>query len=554
MTDATAVTGAEILVDALEALGVEYVFGVPGGAALPILDVLARRGPRYILCRDETGAVFMAQAMGRITGMPGVVLTTSGPGLINAVCGTATATEDRDPVVIITGHVPRRMQFRQSHMNLDSVALYAPITKWSVEAQDPATLPEILANAFRIAMLPRSGAVHVSIPVDVATATLPGLLPTPWVPPPLLGPASPPQLQDAAAVLSRATAPALLLGVRAGQAAIAPAVRRFLDRHPWPTAMTFESAGTLSRTHLPCFIGRVGYVRNQPADEVLQKADVVLAVGYDSIEYDPAAWRGDGSVHLVHLDEIPAGVERSYRPDVELTGAIGESLDALADFIGPTPLASRPEVKAARDWLAAEEALGAEVSGSPVHPLRFIHDLRQTLADDITVTCDVGAHEIWMARHFFCFEPRHLLFSMGHQTMGVALPWAIGAALARPGRKVVSVSGDGSFMMTCMELETAVRLKLPIVHCIWRDDGYNLIHCLQERDFGRSFGCSFGPIDYVGLARSMGAMGLRIEQADAIVPTLKQALAAEGPVVIEVPIDYRDNGELVHSVEAAALH
>lgn len=554
MTDATALTGAEILVNALEALGVEYVFGVPGGAALPILDVLARRGPRYILCRDETGAVFMAQAMGRITGMPGVVLTTSGPGLINAVCGTATATEDRDPVVIITGHVPRRMQFRQSHMNLDSVALYAPITKWSVEAQDPATLPEILANAFRIAMLPRSGAVHVSIPVDVASANLPGSLPTPWVPPPVLGPASSAVLQEAAALLSRAKAPALLLGVRAGQAAVAPAVRRFLDRHPWPTAMTFESAGTLSRQHLPCFIGRVGYVRNQPADEVLQKADVVLAVGYDSIEYDPSAWRGDGSVRLVHLDEIPAGVERSYRPDVELTGGIAESLDALADLIGPAPLAVRPEVTAARDWLTAEEALGAELSGSPVHPLRFIHDLRQTLADDITVTCDVGAHEIWMARHFFCFEPRHLLFSMGHQTMGVALPWAIGAALARPGRKVVSVSGDGSFMMTCMELETAVRLKLPIVHCIWRDDGYNLIHTLQERDFGRSFGCSFGPIDYVGLARSMGAMGLRIDDAASIIPTLKQALACEGPVVIEVPIDYCDNGELVHSVEAAALH
>lgn len=551
----TMTTGAEILVDALQALGVEYVFGVPGGAVLPILDVLARRGPRYIVCRDETGAAFMAQAMGRITGRPGVVLTTSGPGLINAVCGVATATEDRDPIVVITGHVPKRMQFRQSHMNLDSVALYAPITKWSIQVQDPATIPDILANAFRIAMTPRSGAVHVSIPVDVATSTLSGPLPTPAAAEPKLGPAPSAALDQAADLLRNAAAPAVLLGVRAGRPEAAAAVRRFLAKYPWPAAMTFESAGTLSRDDLDCFIGRVGYVRNQPGDEVLRKADVVLAVGYDSIEYDPSAWWADGGAKLIHLDELPAAVERAYRPDVELWGDLAATLDELADRLPSDPaVADRPEARAAREWIAAELARGAGLGGSRIHPLRFIHDLRQALPDEVTVTCDVGAHELWMARHFLCFEPRHLLFSMGHQTMGVALPWAIGAALARPGRKAVSVSGDGSFMMTCMELETAVRLKLPIIHCIWRDGGYNLIHALQERDYGRSFGCAFGPIDFVKLAEAMGAMGLRIDGADAIAPILEKALAAEGPVVIEVPIDYSDNDSLVASVEAAALH
>ena len=201
-----------------------------------------------------------------------------------------------------------------------------------------------------------------------------------------------------------------------------------------------------------------------------------------------------------------------------------------------------------------EQASGAKLSGSPIHPLRFIHDLRATLADDVTVTCDVGAHEIWMARYFFCYEPRHLLFSMGHQTMGVALPWAIGAALARPGSKVISVSGDGSFAMTCMELETAVRLRLPTVHIIWCDGGYNLIHSLQTRDFGRSFGAEFGPTDFVKLAEAFGAKGYRIDHAEDILPALRRALEADGPVVLEVPIDYRDNAELVASVEASALH
>ena len=298
----------------------------------------------------------------------------------------------------------------------------------------------------------------------------------------------------------------------------------------------------------------VGYVLNQPADEVLRAADAILAIGYDSIEYDPCAWLSDSTTAVIHLDEIPAVVDRSYQPAVELMGDIAATLDALAAQLQPRTLADRPEAKAARDWLAEEQARGAKLSGQLIHPLRFIHELRQAVGDDVTVTCDVGAHEIWMARHFLCFEPRHLLFSMGHQTMGVALPWAIGAALARPGQKVVSVSGDGSFMMTCMELETAVRLNLPIIHCVWKDGGYNLIHSLQLRDYHHSFGAEFGPIDFVSLAGSMGALGLRAGHADELAPVLQQALAANGPVLIEVPIDYSDNADLVASVGASALH
>jgi acetolactate synthase-1/2/3 large subunit len=546
-------TGAELLVQSLESLGVEYIFGVPGGAVLPILAVLAERGPRFIVCRDETGAAFMAQAWGRITGRAGVVLTTSGPGLINAVCGVATATEDRDPLVILTGNVPRGMQFKPSHMNLDSVSLYAPITKWSVEVEEPNTLPEILANAFRRAAEPRAGAVHVSVPFDMLTAKV-GATPLHALAPVRLGPAPPDLLMRAAELLKRAERPVLLLGVGGGTADSAAAVRRFLQRHPLPAAMTFEAAGTLSRELLDRFVGRVGYVRNQPGDEVLRNADVVLAVGYDPIEYDPAAWLPESGTHLIHLDAIPATVDRVYRPAVELIGDIQANLDALAPLTWLGSAAPRPEVEWAQRSLRDEQARGANHSGSPIHPLRFIHDLRSVLNDDVTVTCDVGAHEIWMARYFFCYEPRHLLFSMGHQTMGVALPWAIGAALARPGRKVVSVSGDGSFAMTCMELETAVRLRLPTVHVIWCDGGYNLIHALQMRDFGRSFGAEFGTTDFVKLAEAFGATGYRIDEAEAIIPVLRLALEADGPVVIEVPIDYRDNAELVASVQASALH
>jgi acetolactate synthase-1/2/3 large subunit len=547
------VSGAELLVQSLEAQGVRYVFGVPGGAILPLIDVLADRGPTFIVCRDETGAAFMAQAWGRITGQPGVVLTTSGPGLINAVCGVATATEDRDPLVIVTGQIPRAMRFKQSHMNLDSVGLFAPITKWSVEIEAPETIPEIVVNAFRTAVASRAGAVHLSLPSDTARAST-AAAPIAALALPGGGPAPLDSLRRASEILKAARVPVILLGMRAGGEEVAPAVRAFLRRHPLPVVMTFEAAGTLSRDLVHCFVGRVGYVRNQPGDRVLQAADAVLAIGYDTVEYDPTEWLSRPGACVIHLDDVPAVVDRAYRPAVELIGGIAANLTALADAMGEMALEDSDVVIEARRQLLDEQARGAQLSGAPVHPLRFIHDLRKTLSDEVTVTCDVGAHEIWMARYFFCYEPRHLLFSMGHQTMGVALPWAIAAALARPGRKALSISGDGSFLMTCMELETAVRLKLPTIHVVWVDGAYNLIESLQNRDYGRTFGARFGPVDFVKLAESFGATAYRIDAPEAITTTLQQALSAVGPVVIEVPIDYSDNASLVEGVEASAQH
>jgi acetolactate synthase I/II/III large subunit len=344
--------------------------------------------------------------------------------------------------------------------------------------------------------MPRAGAVHISLPSDIATAHA-GARPIAVLPAITLGRAPSERLAAAATLLSEALAPVVLLGVRASESEAAAAVRRLLHVHPLPVVMTFEAAGTLSRDLVRHFVGRVGYVHNQPGDEVLRRADVVLTVGYDPIEYDPTAWLVGSGTRVIHLDALPATIDRAYRPELELIGDIGSSLDELSALIRGITAFERPEVAAARRALLAEQSRGETLSGSPVHPLRFIHDLRAALDDDVTVTCDVGAHEIWMARYFFCYEPRHLLFSIGHQTMGVALPWAIGAALARPGKPVVSVSGDGSFLMTCMELETAVRLRLPTVHVVWRDDAYNLIRSLQTRDCGRSFGAEFGPTDFV---------------------------------------------------------
>jgi acetolactate synthase-1/2/3 large subunit len=543
--------GAQLLVRCLEAQGVPFVFGIPGGAISPILEALGDGGPRFITVRHETAGAFMAQAYGRCTGRPGVVLTTSGPGLINAVCGVATAQADRDPIVAITGQVPRGMRFKSYHQYLDTVGLFAPITKWSVGVEEPSTIPEVLANAFRVAARPRQGAVHVSVPSDVSRAAAAGEPLTPADP----GPGGLPpdaEIGRAADLLRSARRPALLLGVGAGEAAATAAIRRLIRGAALPVACTFEGNGVVPRDLLDRFAGRVGYAHNQPADRLLREADVVACVGYDLIEYDPTEWLGPATA-VIHVDEIPATIDRAYRPAVELVGDLGRTIDALAERLGPVAADEADLIREARRQIEDEQSRGAGLGGSPVHPLRILHDLWQVVGDDVTVACDVGAHQIWTARYFFRFAPRRLFFSMGHQTMGVGLPWAIGAALARPGESAVSISGDGSFLMTCMELETAVRLKLPTVHLVWRDGSYNLVGLLALREYGREVGTHFGPTDFVKLAESFGAAGFRVGDSDEFRPTLERALALRSPAVIEIPVDYRENLPLVQPMRLRAV-
>jgi acetolactate synthase-1/2/3 large subunit len=544
-------SGAQLLVRCLEAQRVPFVFGIPGGAVSPILEALGDGGPRFITVRHETAGAFMAQAYGRCTGQPGVVLTTSGPGLINAVCGVATAQADRDPVVAITGQVPRGVRFKSYHQYLDTVGLFAPITKWSVGIEEPETIPEILANAFRIAARPRPGAVHVSVPSDVSRAAAPGEpLTVPDPPPGGLPPDA--DLDRAAELLRSARRPVLLLGVGAGEARATAAIRRLLRKAELPVACTFEGNGVVPRDLLDRFVGRVGYAHNQPGDRLLQEADVVACIGYDLIEYDPTEWLGPAT-NVLHVDETPATIDRAYHPSLELIGDLGRTIDALSERLGPVAALDTELIREAKRQLAEEQSRGAALGGSPVHPLRILHDLGQVIDDHVTVACDVGAHQIWTARYFFRFVPRRLLFSMGHQTMGVGLPWAIGAALARPGESAVSISGDGSFLMTCMELETAVRLNLPTVHLVWRDGSYNLVGLLALREYGREVGTRFGPTDFVALARSFGAAGYRVNDADEFRPTLERALALKAPAVIEIPVDYRDNLPLVQPMRLRAV-
>jgi acetolactate synthase-1/2/3 large subunit len=543
-------TGADLVVDTLIEQGVDYIFGIPGAKIDSVFNVLQDRGPELIVARHEQNAAFMAQAIGRLTDKPGVVLVTSGPGASNLATGLVTANSEGDPVVAIAGAVTRADRLKRTHQSMDNQALFTPITNFSAEVQDADNIPEVLSNAFRTAET-TSGAAFVSIPQDVGLSES-NVTSFKAVPTPKLGIAPEEWINETANLIEKAQLPVLLLGMRSSQPHVVKAIRALLKRVSIPVVQTFQAAGTLSRELESNFYGRVGLFRNQPGDALLAEADLVLAVGYDPIGYDPKFWNQPSHERtLIHLDQMRAEIDHFYRPDRELVGDVAATIDALADRLNPLslPTGSTEFLRGLQQRLE-ERDIPPIVKDSPLtHPLYFMKTLREQIADDVTVTVDVGSHYIWMARHFRSYEPRHLLFSNGMQTLGVALPWAIAATLVRPGKKAVSISGDGGFLFSAMELETAVRLNAPLVHFVWRDSGFDMVAFQQEMKYKRKSGTSFGEVDLVKYAESFGAKGLRVNHPSELIAVMEEAWQTEGPVIVDVPIDYSDNitlGKEVH--------
>ncbi|MDD9147456.1 acetolactate synthase AlsS [Sporolactobacillus sp. CQH2019] len=536
-------TGSELVVDCLIKQGVKYIFGIPGAKIDTIYDVLKDRGPELIVCRHEQNAAFMAAAVGRITCKPGVCLVTSGPGASNLATGIATANVENDPVVALVGAVPRADRLKRTHQSMDNAALFQPITKFSAEVVDPKNVPEVVTNAFRAAESTPAGASVVSFPQDVMSArtTVAALGP---LESPKLGTAAEESIDAAVEALKNAKMPVILAGMRANRFSVVSAVRSLLRKISFPVVETFQAAGLIPRDMEEHFFGRIGLFRNQPGDLVLEKADVVLTIGYDAVEYDPKFWNNSGKRKIIHLDEVRADIDHFYQPSIELVGDIPGTVNRIKEKMTHLHIteANMNVLDEMRTRLNARDEPPKRADSRLVHPLSLIHTLRQLISDDTTVTCDVGSHYIWMARHFRSYEPKTLLFSNGMQTLGVALPWAMAASLIHGRAKTVSLSGDGGFLFSAMELETAVRLKLPIVHIVWRDGTYDMVAFQQQIKYHRTSGVDFGNIDIVKYAESFGAKGLRVNAPEELETVLREGLAVQdGPVVIDVPVDYRDN-------------
>lgn len=536
--------GSEIIVSSLENHNVPFIFGIPGAKIDGVFDTLEDHGPQLILARHEQNAAFMAQAIGRLTGEPGVVIATSGPGASNLATGLVTATAEGDPVLALAGQVKRSDLSKLTHQSMDNAALFAPITKYSSEIQDPETLSENIANAFRIAKTAKKGASFLSIPQDVTDGEVQGEAIKP-LSAPILGAASEEDIADLTKRIRDAKLPTLLVGMRASGKKETAAIRKLVEKTGLPVVETFQGAGIISRELENHFFGRVGLFRNQPGDMLLKRSDLVLAIGYDPIEYEARNWNAEKDARIVVIDEVPMEIDQYMQPEAELIGSIAKTIEKLSDSIDSYQLSTDADhyLSTLQDKLTNGRHKSETAEGR-VHPLEVIDTLQQNVTDEMTVTVDVGSHYIWMARHFRSYEPRHLLFSNGMQTLGVALPWAISSALVRPNTQIFSVSGDGGFLFSAQELETAVRLKQKTIHLIWNDGSYNMVEFQEEMKYDRSSGVHFGPVDFVKYAEAFGAKGLRATSKAELETAIQEGLATEGPVIIDIPIDYSDNKEL----------
>ncbi len=528
---------AELLVQCLENEGVEYVFGLPGEENLHILQALKHSSIKFITTRHEQGAAFMADVYGRLTGKAGVCLSTLGPGATNLMTGVADANLDGAPLVAITGQVGTDQMHIESHQYLDLVAMFAPVTKWNTQIVRPSNTPEIIRKAFKIAQSEKPGAVHIDLPENIAAMPVTGRILnkdtrertySSWR-----------SINSVAAAISKAKNPLILAGNGAIRAGASDALTNFATNLNIPVANTFMGKGAIPYTH-PLALWTVGLQQRDIISCAFEQTDLVIAVGYDLIEYSPKKWNPQGKIPIIHIGETAAEIDSSYIPLVEVVGDIS---DSLSEIIKRADRNSQPksEIAKLRSQIRKDYERYTNDDSFPIKPQKLIYDLRQVMGPEDIVISDVGAHKMWMARHYHCDSPNTCIISNGFAAMGIAIPGALAAKLVHPDKKVVAVTGDGGFMMNCQELETALRVGNPFVTLIFNDDGYGLIEWKQINQFGESAFVKFGNPDFVKFAESMGLKGYRVTSAADLIPILKTAMADDVPSVIDCPVDYGEN-------------
>jgi acetolactate synthase-1/2/3 large subunit len=531
---------AELLVRCLEHEGVRYVFGVPGEETLDVMDALLDSSIRFVTTRHEQGAAFMADVQGRLTGRAGVCLATLGPGATNLLTGVADAYLDRAPLVAVTGQVSLDRMHKESHQYIDVRSMFRSVTKWNAEIFTPHIIPEAVRKAFKVAETDKPGPTHLELPEDVASqesaevgAFGPLLVQHPVLPEPV-----PVQIARAVEMVGKARRPILLAGNGVVRGSAEEAVRKFARQLNIPVLHTFMAKGVLPDSD-PFSLYTIGLQMQDYAAHLLAESDLVIAAGYDPVEYAPCFWNPDRNKPIVHVDVAPAEVDAHYVVGVGVMGNIALSIEAIGKSLQPCQA----------EWAGhcrrtIQSGFDEDYAASrtwPMRPQHIMQEMRAALDPNGLVVCDVGAHKLWMARMFPCERPNSCIISNGFASMGIALPGAIVAKLLYPERQVVAVTGDAGFLMNSQELETAVRLSLPIVTLIWRDDGYGVIRWKQQVRFGRTSGVEFTNPDFMAYAGSFGAAGFRVEGPSELGPALKAALACGRPAVVDCPVDYSEN-------------
>ncbi|MFZ5766446.1 MAG: acetolactate synthase large subunit [Thermodesulfobacteriota bacterium] len=536
---------AQLFVRCLENEGVEYVFGVPGEENAHVMMALQDSSIRFVLCRHEQGAAFIADVYGRLTGRPGVCLGTLGPGATNLVTGVADANMDRSPLVVITGQADSRRQHKESHQNMDVVRMFRPITKWAQPIIHSKNIPEVVRKAFKLATMEKPGACHIELADDIAAAEATG---TPLPVRNLRRPVPDDKIVDQAMeLIVAAKRPIILAGNGAIRRRAAKQLRKFVEKTGIGVITTFMGKGSVSRSSEQCLF-TIGLQAHDYTRVAIQEADLVITLGYDLVEYEPRLWgqssiKGEKTQKIIHIDFIPAEIDEYYGVDVEIVGDLAHTLwmmnERITDFRPHYDCGCQPALRQAM-LLDFAEYCDDDTVGS-IRPQKIIWDIRQVLGPDDILLSDVGAHKMWIARYYQCDEPNTCLISNGFCSMGFALPGAIGAKLVHPGRRVLAVCGDGGFLMNVQELETARRIGANIVVLIWEDHEYGLIRWKQENQFGRHSDLRFDNPDFVKLADAFGCKGFRVDNSRDFRGVLEQAFCCDVPALIAVSVDYREN-------------
>jgi acetolactate synthase I/II/III large subunit len=534
----TMAKGSDLLVAALENEGIDRIFCLPGEENLDVLESLRNSKIELVLTRHEQAAAFMAATQGRLTGKPGVCLSTLGPGALNFTTGAAYAHLGAMPMLMITGQKPIKSARQARFQVVDIVGAMRPLTKMTRQIVSAAAIPTMVRDAFRVAAEERPGPVHLELPEDIAAEDADAAL----VPPHLIDrPIAPPSALDrAAAMIGQATRPLIMVGAGGNRPRLVGPLSDFVRRTRIPFFNTQMGKGAVTGGS-NLYLGTAALSERDYIHDAIERADLIIAIGHDTVEKPPFLMgMVAGGPKVLYIGYISASVEQVFHPDGELIGDIGASVAALADRLEGLLTAS-PEMLGLRQRILGHINERAEAAGFPVIPQRLVHDVRAVMPEDGIVCLDNGMYKIWFARNYRTHVANTLLLDNALATMGAGLPSAIAAKLLHPGRRVMAVCGDGGFMMNSQELETAVRLGLDLVVLIVEDGAYGMIRWKQAVDRFADFGMTFGNPDFVAYAQSYGAQGHRIGAPDELVPTLDAAFAEGGVHLVAVPIDYSEN-------------
>jgi acetolactate synthase-1/2/3 large subunit len=548
---------SDLFIKCLETEGVEYIFGIPGEETNDVMiSLLESKKIKFVLVRHEQAAAFMADVYGRLTQKVGVCLSTLGPGATNLATGVANANMDRSPLLAITGQTSTDVLHKESHQNMDVITMFKPITKWNWSIRNPDDIPEITRRAFKISLDEKAGAVHLEIPQDIAkkNSEIKPIRAQAF----LRSRPNQDSVKAAAKLIYEARAPILLVGNGCIRGNASPYLRKFVEETGICSMNTFMAKGVISdksERHLQT----IGIKEADHAQIAMRESDLVIAVGYDLVEYSPKNWNGDLKKKIIHIDFTPAEVDTYYPPMVEIAADIEYTIDAiLAEFREEEMKKENPsferftwhEIPSVFKNVKHEVALRIERYDNdlsyPVKPEKLVSAVRNALEEDDIIISDVGAHKLWIAKVYKSYSPNTCIITNGFCSMGFALPGAIAAQLAKPKQKVIAMCGDAGFLMNVQELETAVRLKLPVIVVVWCDSDLGMISLKQINEFGKSAFTRFNNPDFVKLAQSFGAEGYDVKSTTKLPDILEKATESKDvPVVISVSVDYSRNRVLL---------